>query len=91
MFRLLFVFVLSLAVSSQAIAAVKWNNSGGSSITNEAWIPEIKTQLHDLDISTAKFKFVNRQLEKVWLLFPTNEFKFWGFNRKSTDIWRNQG
>ena len=29
MFRLLFVFVLSLAVSSQAIAAVKWNNSGG--------------------------------------------------------------
>ena len=30
MFRLLFVFVLSLAVSSQAVAAVKWNNSSSN-------------------------------------------------------------
>ena len=31
MFRLLFVFALSFAVSSQAIAAVKWGNSKSES------------------------------------------------------------
>ena len=34
MFRLLFVFVLSFAVSSQAVAAVKWNNSSSASNAN---------------------------------------------------------
>ena len=30
MFRLALVLTMSFAVSSQAVAAVKWNNSGGS-------------------------------------------------------------
>ena len=29
MFRFALVLIMSLAVSSQAVAAVKWNNSGG--------------------------------------------------------------
>ena len=82
---------MSIVASSQSVAAVKWNNSGGSSNANKAWIPEIKTQLHDLDISNAKFKFVNEQLEKSLALFPENEFKFWGTQVVGTDVGGTKG
>ena len=91
MIRFALLLFMSLGLSSHADAAVKWNNSGGSSNTNEAWIPEIKTQLHDLDISNAKFNFVNEQLEKSLALFPENEFKFWGTQVVGADVGGTKG
>ena len=79
MIRFALLLFMSLGLSSHMLMLLlNRNNSGGSSNTNEAWIPEIKTQLHDLDISNAKFNFVNEQLEKSLALFLKMNLNFGG-------------
>lgn len=92
MYRFVLLLITSFALTSQAFAAVKWTNTPAQSNNpstknniNVGWIPEIKTELHDLDISNAKFKFIDEQLEKSLALFPEDEFQFWGANISGTD------
>lgn len=83
MFRLLFLFTLSLALSSGAVAAVKWNNSSSSSNAECGFgcKPDSKT----LELIRSTSKNDSNELDLVETNHQTEEFPrtfFAGFGSK---------
>lgn len=78
-----YIFLLIFAISSHASALTfKSGESLNKSTNNRAWVSSIRTELHDLDINTASFDFIDERLEQSLSLFPNNEFTMWGTSEK---------
>lgn len=75
MFRLLFLFVLSLAVSSQAIAAVKWNNPGSEN--NK--VPQIVPEDEQLEFVRRDIYFGKKKLHRSSVAGPDGALTVKGF------------
>ena len=75
MFRILFVFVLTLGLSSQAIAAVKWNNStAGNDDTGYIASPILPKKGHMSNWCTREtYELVKDPIEKEEKLYITDE------------------